>query len=748
MVSYKKYIVFIVASFSMMFVSAPTVECLSQDQNQKDEEIVKKITTLFTEKSKDTTQTVDSALNSFISAVKAYNDVKEVYKDTSGCAVMVELKNTGRMYVYRIVDQRQKTLEKLGFSVMSDTSKSEEDALPDTTDANQEENDEEESGGLTQKETGAPQTSSTQDVSLTYALPESDKALVASGMVYQGMGIADCRKTLAKMLSDRGYKVTSKELKVETFHDLTEYGIIYLDGHIGYWSSFNKGKRIVIDTVTPHSQAKQFYQAYLDKNELIKTLATIWLDHEVPFLVESIGVTADYVENRLKSEGRYFKNRTLLVLAGCNGYLSPDWEEMLYRRGKPGEGAYFVGWKKTVSWAGSAVIMLHMFQLATGSNEQLEAKGWLAKYQYVNYFKKGLVTHYLLMENTPAINIVPFSLAVYQSMALLSRIFSNLDEALVFNWDLDINTSSDFLILAPGVKQILFNHDGEIMLNALCPDYTTLHIGTAQLNLGEQIPFMGMRMHEWLIPKGKIAVNAHGIMTLECQGRKSPPYPVFQWNPKFILSGSNSDGLSFFIETSLVARATPEAFPEIDFKDGLLKSVRPTAILGRITSGSSFVRWQVLGAKTDGEGNVYTYTGGGNKTLSYNLMGKYAVGIWLSLSDNFFSMDLTNLAIDPISYLDESIRNDLFQYTITKVSKDGKVSTSTASLPFSSIERKDDSRFFVLLNDLSIKEGSETWNESMDGKEWKLTFQWAKATPACPGIETIDQEVVLPNFYE
>jgi hypothetical protein len=292
---------------------------------------------------------------------------------------------------------------------------------------------------------------------------------------------------------------------------------------------------------------------------------------------------------------------------------------------------------------------------------------------------------------------------------------------LAYLWASDPSASSP-LFLAPNPTDFWLGCAGNAALAGWVQDHNELRIGGPNgygIDIGEAGSFtlrgaagLGPFVQGWAF---KVPLGAYGSMPVYLpDGRHGPGLTLFMWTPKFKITGSSSDGLTFTVNYLLAVRAIVAPRTRVGSTDpnSVWSPPKENSFRGWFDEGGCLVTWQVSGGHEDAA-YKYTYSGSGSKTISFlRPDGSVNKAIFNSVASGG-----TEVVID----VDPAVE---LTYTATVTDKNAQSTTNTTeTLPAWLIEPSP----IPVDNTLTLAGGSEVVSDVPTG--WTATLTWSATSP-------------------
>jgi hypothetical protein len=439
-----------------------------------------------------------------------------------------------------------------------------------------------------------------------YRMPANNRAMLANSVNYFDSGkdtfvVTDSTEILGKMLKARGYEgEPKKEITIDLFNNLTQYGVIVLETHSGrraleyptellgkancggYYSSY----RIVTTELVTAEKILQYMNdifcgrvSFQNRYIKLKNGKKILKDQ---FFV----VTPNYIREHDKG---MFPDNTLMLLSACSSYLEDNtspMKDLLFE--KCNKGARFLGWTGKVSARIAIRAALNLFQLMTASNEELTGK---------QDFKA-------LEKSTPPqggeFTALERALGELRSNAYFTDPKNGASLELAKQ---DSETTD--LILMPHPLNISGDNDLWV-LDIYCEGQPTATVGETEASL-ENIGGSGWKL--------SMPVGAYGDIVIRENGRISIPRPLHRWRPQIKIDTTLINSPFPFLH--LNATATLQARATIDswcFRESIWIDPPPATFNTHWDIDGSNIAWKIDGSGTqtyDEYSMFYQYTGSG-----------------------------------------------------------------------------------------------------------------------------------------
>jgi len=458
-----------------------------------------------------------------------------------------------------------------------------------------------------------------------YRMPANNKALLANSVNFfdgskPNFLVTDSTELIHKMLAARGYEVNhatesltppgyevvNKDLTIDLFNNLTQYGVIVIETHSGrralkspeelegkencggYYSSF----RIVTTELVTESKMSQYKKTKDVSCGRVSTQNRFTLKKGKKVVKDQFFVvTPNYIREHDKGT---FPDNTLMLLSSCSAYLddkSSPMRDLLFE--KCNKGACFLGWTGKVSASIAIRAALNLFQLMTASNEELTGKEDFKALKKSTPPQGGEFT--ALERALGELKSNSYLTDPHNGASLeLSKQDSETTDLILMPHPLHITGSNDFWVL-----------------DLYCDSQPTATVGGTEVSL-ENIGGSG-----WKI---SMPVGAYGDIVIRENERISIPRPLHRWRPQIKIDTtfivSPFPFLHLNATVTLLARATIESWC---FRDSILNDPPPATFDAYWDLDASNIAWKIDGEGTqtfDNGGYVqYKYNGSGLKSL-------------------------------------------------------------------------------------------------------------------------------------
>jgi hypothetical protein len=470
-----------------------------------------------------------------------------------------------------------------------------------------------------------------QAVSAKWTMPATNKALVANALrVFHPN--QDIGEPLTTMLRDRGYEVDRVEAGVELFMDpkFTTYSVIFIEAHgsplepletafDALRDSIQKATGIerapcagaeggsqVLQTTTAVSEAlDEEYADDLRHGRLKRRTCKVVRDGKVVGGLTTYAITANFIRQHQAND---FPEGTFFALSSCRAFDkdgNSEWKDLIFEKS---DYARVMGWNYRVHYANSSLAYLELFQVMTGSN--LEFTGT----------EYGLL---LLERNVPPLTAWSLDLTYEYLQAKRYTEFSypakNIHSSLIYEVDLtdfatQVNVGFHF---CPEILdfELYSSFFGVPTLRAWSLDEGALTVGSAESNIGNR-QFPSIEPGDFCLPS--FPVGAFGTMTLESDGRTSPPRLLHRWAPVFKVSGGPVHNFATYNVTFQLhcrAIAPPRAGFAGTAATAIANPPSNNSFSEEFDPGASLFNWKVEGNGTSG-GYYYENEGGGMKQIA------------------------------------------------------------------------------------------------------------------------------------
>jgi hypothetical protein len=401
---------------------------------------------------------------------------------------------------------------------------------------------------------------------LTYEMPGSNKAVLANSLT-ETMRLQDARTPVETMLKACGYDVAPPvDADLEFFKNLSTYGVIFIEAHGGVRKPVEetfdsaietwyrvleqdkpycglKGAEVVLQSstaITP-DLTKQ-YKDDLECGRLKLRYPQVRRKGGKVDKYAFYAVTPNFVR---KHDTGTFPEYALLCINACRSFDADGsaWADLMYEKSY---GSVVIGWDYRVHYGIASKGILHLLQLAAGTNEQ---------YALIQTDDAGgpKTVYPLLLKHEDA-PVLPQTIG-----DALSAVQSKGTGYAYDPWkgarltgSGDTLYSSPRLMLAPAIETFETLGDGKVQLTGRCEDNAELRFADGGIF---DIGTLSNGVWTFSVPAGY-----NGPMSLHQENRYCPPRDLLFWNPVVVTiqpeSTSTAMGTCDFMVTyRLTARA-------------------------------------------------------------------------------------------------------------------------------------------------------------------------------------------------
>lgn len=462
----------------------------------------------------------------------------------------------------------------------------------------------------------------------SFLMPASNKAILANGLApfHDAWPHEDNRPLIAKMLTDIGYSVTQTDLTVEMFTHLSDYGVIYAESHGGWRTASirdlttdplnptdpvptcfgSPGNQWLLTTTEVTDANRATYQKDVDCRRLMIMNATLRSPNKPTEKKQFYCVTPLFMREYDKKN---FPDRTLMFINSCRGFdvsLGGHFKDALDARCN---GGTYVAWTNRVHPVAAFRGALNLFQLLTGSNEELSAN-------QIPFLEKNV---------PPIMNMsIAEAYAAMAAKGYSDGIITNRGAALFYRTEESATELPPILTLAPAITDFFLDEIGNAALQARSPDNAELIIGDAPGNLPDistvTIDIGKTTALQTTNVTGtgyalKVPVGAEGELRLRKDDRIGPPMQLLTWKPSFVVQGEGPHGLTFTVTYLMHGRGIPSPRSRTGAQ-GTFLWLDPMEGFDARFDAASTVTWSVGGSANVG-GVQYAHSGGGTQTISF-----------------------------------------------------------------------------------------------------------------------------------